>query len=150
MKEWDPTGKQGPKIPLPDVVTVHAPKEEEAPIREDKTKEGLQVKYPGSALLAVSMCSSRYSVGWCGSRASINCLIASCLVPSRGVHLTASSTCEGVRRVCDCVESHLGAACYQHVQVKPALTGHRGAADAGTWQGSAWPWGACGAACSAA
>ena len=44
MKEWDPTGKQGPKVPLPDVVTVHTPKEEDAPIREDKKeKEGLQV-----------------------------------------------------------------------------------------------------------
>lgn len=29
MKEWDPTGKVGPKTPLPDVVTVLAPKEEE-------------------------------------------------------------------------------------------------------------------------
>lgn len=29
MKDWDPTGKQGPKTPLPDVVTVHTPKEEE-------------------------------------------------------------------------------------------------------------------------
>ena len=111
MKEWDPTGKQGPKIPLPDVVTVHAPKEEEAPIREDKTKEGLQVKYPGSSLLAVSICSSRYAVGWSGSCASINCLIASRLVPSRGVHSPAGSIGKGGRLVCDCMESHLGAAC---------------------------------------
>ncbi|KAL4433613.1 hypothetical protein ABPG75_000054 [Micractinium tetrahymenae] len=29
MKEWDPTGKVGPRVPLPDVVTVLAPKEEE-------------------------------------------------------------------------------------------------------------------------
>ena len=29
MKEWDPTGKAGPRVPLPDIVTVHAPKEEE-------------------------------------------------------------------------------------------------------------------------
>lgn len=29
MKEWDPTGKVGPRIPLPDVVTVLTPKEEE-------------------------------------------------------------------------------------------------------------------------
>lgn len=29
MKEWDPTGKVGPKTPLPDVVTVLNPKEEE-------------------------------------------------------------------------------------------------------------------------
>ena len=26
MKEWDPTGKVGPRVPLPDVVTVLAPK----------------------------------------------------------------------------------------------------------------------------
>ena len=29
MKDWDPTGRQGPKMPLPDVVKVHEPKEEE-------------------------------------------------------------------------------------------------------------------------
>ena len=29
MLEWDPTGKNGPKKPLPDMVTVHKPKEEE-------------------------------------------------------------------------------------------------------------------------
>jgi len=29
MKEWDPTGRNGPKMPLPDVVKVHEPKEEE-------------------------------------------------------------------------------------------------------------------------
>merc|ERR1712226_1622210 len=29
MKEWDPKGKTGPKTPLPDVVTVHQPKEDE-------------------------------------------------------------------------------------------------------------------------
>ena len=29
MKEWDPKGKIGPKTPLPDVVTVHQPKEDE-------------------------------------------------------------------------------------------------------------------------
>ena len=27
MKEWDPTGKVGPRTPLPDVVTVLNPKE---------------------------------------------------------------------------------------------------------------------------
>lgn len=27
MLEWDPTGKVGPKKPLPDTVTVHKPKE---------------------------------------------------------------------------------------------------------------------------
>eukprot|EP00192_Tetraselmis_astigmatica_P018332 CAMPEP_0117662276 /NCGR_PEP_ID=MMETSP0804-20121206/7970_1 /TAXON_ID=1074897 /ORGANISM="Tetraselmis astigmatica, Strain CCMP880" /LENGTH=233 /DNA_ID=CAMNT_0005469171 /DNA_START=98 /DNA_END=799 /DNA_ORIENTATION=- len=29
MKDWDPKGKLGPKTPLPDVVTVHQPKEDE-------------------------------------------------------------------------------------------------------------------------
>ncbi|GBG60483.1 hypothetical protein CBR_g5657 [Chara braunii] len=29
MLEWDPKGKQGPSNPLPDVVTVHPPKEDE-------------------------------------------------------------------------------------------------------------------------
>ncbi|KAK4770064.1 hypothetical protein SAY87_030596 [Trapa incisa] len=36
MLDWDPKGKQGPKTPLPDLVTIHPPKEEEvyiAPIR---------------------------------------------------------------------------------------------------------------------
>ena len=29
MLDWDPKGKQGPKTPLPDIVTIHTPKEEE-------------------------------------------------------------------------------------------------------------------------
>ena len=29
MRDWDPTGRAGPKTPLPDVVTVLAPKDEE-------------------------------------------------------------------------------------------------------------------------
>ncbi|KAG5547086.1 hypothetical protein RHGRI_012949 [Rhododendron griersonianum] len=29
MLDWDPKGKQGPTTPLPDVVTIHTPKEEE-------------------------------------------------------------------------------------------------------------------------
>jgi small subunit ribosomal protein S3e len=29
MLDWDPKGKQGPMTPLPDVVTIHSPKEEE-------------------------------------------------------------------------------------------------------------------------
>eukprot|EP00878_Enallax_costatus_P000220 GHUV01000281.1.p1 GENE.GHUV01000281.1~~GHUV01000281.1.p1 ORF type:complete len:233 (+),score=82.95 GHUV01000281.1:73-771(+) len=43
MKDWDPTGRQGPKMPLPDVVKVHEPKEEE--IYSDKPyvgKEGVE------------------------------------------------------------------------------------------------------------
>jgi hypothetical protein len=34
MKEWDPTGKRGPRTPLPDVVKVLPPKEEE--VYQDK------------------------------------------------------------------------------------------------------------------
>lgn len=29
MLDWDPKGKQGPTTPLPDLVTIHTPKEEE-------------------------------------------------------------------------------------------------------------------------
>lgn len=29
MKEWDPTGRNGPRTPLPDVVKVHEPKDDE-------------------------------------------------------------------------------------------------------------------------
>lgn len=29
MLAWDPKGKQGPMTPLPDLVTIHPPKEEE-------------------------------------------------------------------------------------------------------------------------
>jgi ribosomal protein uS3 len=41
MKDWDPTGRIGPKIPLPDVVKVMEPKEEEvyAEKGDDKAKE---------------------------------------------------------------------------------------------------------------
>jgi ribosomal protein uS3 len=37
MRDWDPTGRQGPRMPLPDVVKVHEPKEEEIPA--DKVKD---------------------------------------------------------------------------------------------------------------
>jgi len=39
MREWDPTGRQGPRVPLPDIVTVHEPKEEEY-ADAGKAKEG--------------------------------------------------------------------------------------------------------------
>lgn len=29
MLDWDPKGKQGPTTPLPDLVTIHAPKDED-------------------------------------------------------------------------------------------------------------------------
>jgi hypothetical protein len=47
MKEWDPSGKVGPRTPLPDVVTVLNPKEEELPYENIKgkvEKEGFQGK----------------------------------------------------------------------------------------------------------
>ncbi|KAF4363570.1 hypothetical protein F8388_002111 [Cannabis sativa] len=34
MLDWDPKGKQGPMTPLPDIVTIHPPKEEEEYARE--------------------------------------------------------------------------------------------------------------------
>lgn len=40
MKPHDPTGKMGPKTPLPDVVVIHQPKEEE--LLADKAKEGIE------------------------------------------------------------------------------------------------------------
>ena len=33
MLDWDPKGKQGPKTPLPDLVTIHTTKEEEEYLR---------------------------------------------------------------------------------------------------------------------
>jgi len=41
MKDWDPSGKQGPRNPMPDVVVVHQPKDEEVPQDKGlKDKEG--------------------------------------------------------------------------------------------------------------
>lgn len=36
MKDWDPTGRQGPKMPMPDIIKVHEPKEEEVYAGGDK------------------------------------------------------------------------------------------------------------------
>ena len=33
MLDWDPKGKLGPTTPLPDLVTIHPPKEEEEYMR---------------------------------------------------------------------------------------------------------------------
>jgi small subunit ribosomal protein S3e len=33
MLDWDPKGKQGPTMPLPDLVTIHEPKEEDEFLR---------------------------------------------------------------------------------------------------------------------
>jgi ribosomal protein uS3 len=42
MKDWDPTGRQGPKMPLPDVVKVHEPKED-LEYGDKAGKEGLEL-----------------------------------------------------------------------------------------------------------
>ena len=34
MLDWDPKGKQGPMTPLPDLVTIHPPKDEEENIEK--------------------------------------------------------------------------------------------------------------------
>lgn len=39
MLDWDPKGKQGPTTPLPDLVTLHTPKEEEEFIKPQVVKE---------------------------------------------------------------------------------------------------------------
>jgi ribosomal protein S3 len=39
MKEWDPSGKVGPRTPLPDVVSVLTPKEEEFVSGKSAVKE---------------------------------------------------------------------------------------------------------------
>lgn len=42
MLDWDPKGKQGPMTPLPDLVTIHPPKDEE----EYKPPEEYQTVVP--------------------------------------------------------------------------------------------------------
>ncbi|KAL6005879.1 40S ribosomal protein S3-3 [Asimina triloba] len=39
MLDWDPKGKQGPMTPLPDLVTIHTPKEEDEYIKPPMTRE---------------------------------------------------------------------------------------------------------------
>jgi len=50
MKTWDPTGRDGPKTPLPDVVVVHTPKEDAEEFRPEVDgksagKPGLEQQY---------------------------------------------------------------------------------------------------------
>ena len=49
MKEWDPSGKQGPKIPLPDIVKIHEPKENEEYGFDDDKEKFSKVKEHGGA-----------------------------------------------------------------------------------------------------
>ncbi|KAG0345677.1 hypothetical protein BG004_003308, partial [Podila humilis] len=45
MLPWDPTGKMGPKTPLPDMVTIMEPKEE-APITAPVSESREEVAAP--------------------------------------------------------------------------------------------------------
>ena len=49
MKEWDPSGKQGPKVPLPDIVKIHEPKENEEYGFDDDKEKFSKVKDHGGA-----------------------------------------------------------------------------------------------------
>ncbi len=83
MKEWDPTGKQGPKQPMPDLVTVLQPKDEEpisdkpsigAPQRAAGRMGHIHCKAHGHALRAWTldhlhvMCQPRQSSALRGRR----------------------------------------------------------------------------------
>lgn len=46
MLDWDPKGKQGPKTPLPDLVTIHPPKEEEVYTRPVMETTEIDVDVP--------------------------------------------------------------------------------------------------------
>ena len=46
MLDWDPKGKQGPKTPLPDLVTIHPPKEEEEYVRPVLAATDVDVAIP--------------------------------------------------------------------------------------------------------
>ncbi|KAH9801913.1 KH type-2 domain-containing protein [Citrus sinensis] len=57
MLSWDPNGKQGPTTPLPDLVTIHSPKDEEEYVKPTLVAtdiEGWQISGPslGLAVLA--------------------------------------------------------------------------------------------------
>jgi small subunit ribosomal protein S3e len=43
MRPHDSSGKSGPRKPLPDVVTIREPKEEEAPVDKAFAKEEAEV-----------------------------------------------------------------------------------------------------------
>ncbi|KAF8401067.1 hypothetical protein HHK36_014370 [Tetracentron sinense] len=43
MLDWDPKGKQGPTTPLPDLVTIHTPKDEEEYIRPSMVATEIEV-----------------------------------------------------------------------------------------------------------
>ena len=68
MKGTDPQGITGPKIPLPDVVTVFEPKEEAAipggdPVCVERSRDSSDLAAPSSASPPSSACRLRSSLG---------------------------------------------------------------------------------------
>lgn len=43
MLSWDPNGKQGPTTPLPDLVTIHSPKDEEEYVKPTLVATDIEV-----------------------------------------------------------------------------------------------------------
>ncbi|QCE05800.1 small subunit ribosomal protein S3e [Vigna unguiculata] len=79
MLDWDPKGKQGPKTPLPDIVTIHSPKEEEEYIRPAPCLPPGK-SYIGCKLgLAPWTCSGMSSILLSGSQ--------SCTLAARGAYI---------------------------------------------------------------
>lgn len=66
MLDWDPKGKQGPKTPLPDLVTIHPPKEEEVYIPPIPTT-GIEVPVAWARVLSsvVSVCGLNWKMSCC-------------------------------------------------------------------------------------
>ena len=46
MLDWDPKGKQGPTTPLPDLVTIHPPKEDEVTITMREEPQPTDIELP--------------------------------------------------------------------------------------------------------
>ncbi|XVE97918.1 hypothetical protein REPUB_Repub03eG0060300 [Reevesia pubescens] len=51
MLDWDPKGKQGPTTPLPDLVTIHLPKEDEVAKTDHEPVPTTDIELPGIALV---------------------------------------------------------------------------------------------------
>ena len=52
MLPWDPTGKTGPKNPLPDHVSIVEPKDEVAPAQPSSEQKGGKPEAPAAAVAA--------------------------------------------------------------------------------------------------
>lgn len=46
MLDWDPKGKVGPTTPLPDLVTIHTPKDEEEYLRPEPAVIATEIDVP--------------------------------------------------------------------------------------------------------